>query len=127
MNEVKPALEKVTTSRWRWWIYLLIAVAVLFVGIKIGAWTMRSNDVSASSVPAVEIAATDEATKTIQERINEAQKVRAKLPEVIKRAKSDIRRDVGEFDDNGVACRWNGLLGRYREDRAAAEGVSAPE
>lgn len=113
----------------RLWLALFVAAILLaaagrYAGRRLEA---RVYGAKAPELPIREMAVTDEVTERLKDVIEYARVERDKLPEVIKGAKREVQRDVGGLDDDGVAGRWNALLGRYREDRAAAEGVSAPE
>ncbi|MEA5034051.1 hypothetical protein [Cloacibacillus evryensis] len=102
----------------------IAAILLVAVGCYAGQWlAARRLKADVSELPKQEMIATDNATKNLKNVIEKAQNERNKLPEVVRGAKDDIRRDVAGLDNNGVAGRWNGLLGRYREDRAAAEGI----
>ena len=115
-------------SRWRWWALFVAAILLVAAGCYVGRWLeARIYGANAPELPKREIAVTDNVTESLKNVIGKAQNERNKLPEVIKSAKDDIRRDVAGLDNDGVAGRWNGLLGRYREDRAATEGVLADQ
>ena len=120
-------LNAIYESRWRWWLLFLAAILVLAVGCYVGRLVARKAVVDMSEMPKHEIAVTDSATEKMKNIIEKAQTEKSKLPEVIKGVKDDIRRDVAGLSDDSIALRWNGLLGRYREDRAAAEGVRSDE
>lgn len=115
-------------SRWRWWVLFVAALLLVAVGCYISRlFEARKFKADAPILPQQEIMAVDNATEKLKNVIEKAQIERNKLPEVVKRAKVDIQRDVADLTDDGVADRWNGLLGRYREDRAAAEGVRSDD
>ncbi|WP_278549952.1 hypothetical protein [Cloacibacillus evryensis] len=121
-------MKTTTDSRWKWLALGLAALLVLAAGCWLGSRFISSRHGDTKAVqPVREIAAVDDAVKKLKDTVKEAQDVRNKLPEVIKGAKENVVRDVGRLDDAGAADRWNGLLGRYREDRAAAEGVLPDE
>lgn len=120
-------LNAIYESRWRWWLLFLAAILVLIVGCYVGRLVARKTVVDMSELPKHEIAVTDSATEKLKSVIEMAQVERSKLPEVVKGAKDDVRHDVAGLGDNGIADRWNGLLGRYREDKAAAEGVRSDD
>lgn len=128
VNEAEVYFYNAKKSRWRWWVLFVAAILLVAAGCYAGRWLeVRIYGANAPELPKREIAVTDNVTESLKNVIERSQSERNKLPEVIKRAKSDVRCNVGELDDNGVAGRWNGLLGRYREDRAAAEGVLADQ
>lgn len=118
-------MRAVSDGRRRW---ALLAAAVLLAAAGWGLWRWgqaRIYGVDGTTRPPVETAAVDDAAERLKNVIEIAQNERNKLPEVIEGAKNVIRRDVAGLGDNDIAYRWNGLLGRYREDRTAAEGISA--
>lgn len=124
MNEAEVYFYNAKKSRWRWWALFASAVLLVAVGCYFGRlFEARRFRADAPVLPRQEMSVTDNVTEKLKNVIQEAQVERNKLPEVIKSAKNDIRRDVADLDSYGVADRWNGLLGRYREGRAAAEGV----
>ncbi|MDO4561250.1 MAG: hypothetical protein Q4C86_09890 [bacterium] len=121
-------LKTISESRWRWWVLFVAAILLVAAGCYVGRWLeARIYGANTPELPKREIAVTDNVTESLKNVIERSQSERNKLPEVIKSAKDDIRRDVAVLDNDGVAGRWNCLLGRYREDRAAAEGVRSDE
>lgn len=115
-------------SRWRWWALLIVAILLLAAGFYLWRWGQaRIYGTGVPDLPRDEMAVVDNVTEKLKSVIEMAQVERSKLPEVVKGAKVDIQRDVADLTDDGVADRWNGLLGRYREDRAAAEGVRSDD
>ena len=104
------------------------AVLLAAAGCYAGQWlSVRRFKADVPELPKQEMIAADNVAESLKNVIGKAQNERNKLPEVIRGAKDDIRRDVAGLDNDGVAGRWNGLLGRYREDRAATEGVLADQ
>lgn len=117
-------METTTDSRWKWLALGLAALLVLAAGCWLGSRFISSRHGDTKAVlPVQEIAAVDDTARKLECTVKEAKDMRNKLPEVIKNAKENVVRDVDRLDDTGVADRWNGLLGRYRENRAAAAGV----
>lgn len=121
-------LKTMFESRWRWWALLIVAILLLAAGFYLWRWGQaRIYGTGVPDLPRDEMAVVDNVTEKLKSVIEMAQVERSKLPEVVKGAKVDIQRDVADLTDDGVADRWNGLLGRYREDRAAAEGVRSDD
>lgn len=121
-------LKTMFKSRWRWWALLIVAILLLSAGFYLWRWgQVRIYGTGVPDLPRDEMAVVDNVTEKLKNVIEKAQIERNRLPEVIEGAKNVVRRDVGRLDDDGVVRRWNGLLGRYREDRAAAEGVRSDE
>lgn len=121
-------METTTDSRWKWLALGLAALLVFAAGCWLGTCFISSRHGGAKAVqPVREIAAVDDAARKLECTVKEAKDMRNKLPEVVKNAKENVVRDVGGLDDAGAADRWNGLLGRYREDRAAVEGIRPDE
>ena len=117
-------LKTMFDSCWRWWALFVAALLLVAVGCYAGRlFEARRFRADAPVLPQQEIVAVDNVTEKLKNVIEKAQIEKNKLPEVIKRAKDDIRCDVAGLDNDGAADRWNGLLGRYREGRAAAEGI----
>ena len=102
-------------------LWLVVGVLVFAAGCVTAVWlNQRASDVD---VPVMEATITDEASRKVSETIAEAQKERERLPEVVKNAKEKAVQSVGADGDADIACRWNGLLGRYREHRTPAGGI----
>ena len=121
-------LKTITESRWRWWILLIAAILLVATLCCAGQWLeTRRVKTDVPALPQQEIAAMDNVTEKLKNVIENAQSERNKLPEVIKSAKDSAVNNIVNLDDAAVADRWNGLLGRYRESRAAAEGVLADQ
>ena len=106
------------------WLWLVVALAIFAAGALCAVWLNARNAVDVQ-VPIEEIAATKDASRKITDTIAEAQKQKDRLPEVVKDAKEKAARDVGADSDDAIARRWNGLLGRYREHKSAADGIRA--
>ena len=121
-------LKMMFKSRWRWWALLIAAILLLAAGFYFWRWGQaRIYGTGVPDFPRDEMAVVNNVADKLKNAAKQAQNERNRLPEVIEGAKNVVRRDVGRLDDDGVVCRWNGLLGRYREDRAAAEGVRSDE
>lgn len=107
----------------------LVVILLVSIGCYVGRWleARRTLGTNLPELPKHEMAVTDSVGEKLKNVIERSQSERNKLPEVIKRAKSDVRCNIGELDNDDIAVRWNGLLGRYREDRAAAEGISTDQ
>lgn len=103
------------------WLWLVAGVLIFAAGAMTASWL--SQEYAEVDVPAMEAVRTEEASRKISETIVEAQKERDRLPEVVKSAKDNVVRDVADDTDDLIADRWNGILGRYRENRTQAEGL----
>ena len=106
----------------KWLLWLVVALAIFAAGALCAVW-IGARDAEVAVVPAMEAMKTEEASRKISETIAEAQKQKDRLPEVIRNAKENAVRNVGADTDDAIARRWNGLLGRYREHKSAADGL----
>lgn len=109
------------------WIFLALLAATCMLMFLAMRRCMNAMSIKDNVTPAQEIAAVDNAAEKLKSEIKQAHDLKNKLPEVVKNAKNETRRDIGRLDNSSVADRWNGLLGRYREDRAATEGLLSDE
>lgn len=113
---------------WRWWVLLVAALLLVSVGCYIGRlFEARRLKADIPAVPQQEIVAVDNVTEKLKNVIEKAQSERMKLPEVVKNVKENVVRDMAGIDNNGIAEHWNGLLGRYREDRASTKRILPDE
>lgn len=104
------------------WLWLVAALVIFASGALCAVW-LCARDAGDVRAPVGEVAVTEDASRKISETIAEAQKQKERLPEVVKDAKEKAAQCVGADSDGGVARRWNGVLGRYREHRTQAEGL----
>lgn len=103
------------------WLWLAAVLLIFAAGCLTAVWlNARDADVD---VPVMEATKTEEASRKINETIIEAQQRKNRLPEVIRNAMEQAAQSVNADGDADIACRWNGLLGRYREHKSAAGGL----
>lgn len=113
------------------WLVIALIVSTCLL-IACGVWMFYRSAADRQPAepmkPTLEIAAVDNAVEKLKGAIKQSHDLRNKLPEVLKNAKQDAAAGVRQLNnDDDIADSWNGMLGRYREDRTAAEGIQSDE
>lgn len=99
---------------------LLLAVAAWY-GWQYASGLVYGTVTEHAQPPKKEIAATDEATRKVTERVEVITHEVVKWKEETRDAKKDAADYVAGLSIDAVAARWNERLGRYRESSGDAQ------